>query len=320
MGRLEEVQRKYGANIEESIGLGPRHSANARPPLGAMPALRDRGGERKGTTRSADTLDIEIGRIMPDPDQPRREFDEATIDRMAASLAKQGQIMPIAVRWSEATDRYIIVAGERRWRGAMKAGLATLKAVVRDPSAPVAAGGLLALQLVENIHREDLSPMDQARAYRRLLDDNGWTGARLASELEIDHSRIVHALALLELPAPVRERVELEELSPTGAYEISTIADPVVQEELAAKVVEGKWTRDEIRDEVRKVTAKGGARNPGKGRGGKKPARIVKPWKFRADNGARVTVEFARGLDLDDARVALAQALARFDPGAESAA
>jgi ParB family transcriptional regulator, chromosome partitioning protein len=314
MAKLDDLIKNQGGNIAESIGQGRQGTPAASPPRREIP-------KKQQGVRRVDLMEIEVDRIYPDPDQPRKEFAGESIDRMAESLKARGQIQPIMVRWCAGSERWLIVSGERRWRGAMQAELKTMKAVVRDERPD--SGSILVDQLVENLVREDLSPLEQAQAFRRVLAAEGWSGNRLAQELGIKQSRVVEALALLELSGPIRERIELEEIPASTAYEFSKIADPAIQEELATRSIDEGWTREEVREEVRKVTAKkGGARNPGKGRGGKKPAaKTLRPWKFRADNGARVTVEFARGMDASGARAALAQALARLDgSGAEAAA
>jgi ParB family transcriptional regulator, chromosome partitioning protein len=314
MGKADEIRKKFGANIGESVSSssGPARGA------GGMPARREPTGEQKGASRSVDVLVIEVDRIIPDPEQPRKEFDDEAIGRMAASLLKHGQISPIAVRWSPDADRYVIVAGERRWRGAMRAGIGALDAKVRK--GPSDSGDLLAVQLVENLLREDLSPMDQASAYRRLMDANGWSGARLAAELNIAQPRVVQALALLDLPGAVKERVQLEELPASTAYEISRIADPAVQEEVAARVVEQGLTRQEARHEVARVTSRGGAKNPGKGRGGRAGgSKPLKPWSHKGPGGVKVIVDYGRKADREAGRSALEEALARYRKDHEAA-
>lgn len=313
--KLDDFMKLRGGNISESIGQGGGGSSAS---IGRREPSKQTRGVRRG-----DLLEIEVDRIYPDPDQPRKEFDPDSIGRMAESLRSRGQIQPVMVRWCMASERWLIVSGERRWRGAMQAGLKSMKAVVRESrpgSEPGSDGGdILVEQLVENLVREDLTPLEQAHAFRRLMTVKGWSGVRLSKELGITQPRVVEALALLELPAAIRERLELELITATSAYEISKVADPVVQERLAAAIAGGSMTRDDLRDEVRKVTArKGGARNPGKGRGVK--AGPPKPWKFRASSGVKVTLEYPRGRGEDDARDALAEALERFRARAEEAA
>ena len=126
------------------------------------------------------------------------------------------------------------------------------------------------LQLIENCLREDLTDLEQARAFRSLMDSNGWSTHQLAKELGIAQPNVVRAVAMLKLPAPVRAKVEAGELSPSAAYAISGIDDVGRQAEVAARVVAEGLSRDETVDVVRRVKASGPARGkPGKGGGAK---------------------------------------------------
>ena len=192
----------------------------------------------------------------------------------------------------------MIVAGERRWRGAVKAGLKSLAIVERVGTD---SSDILVDQLVENLVREDLSGVEQGRAFRRLMDDRGWNALQLSKELNVPQPSVSQALALLDLPEPVLEKVALEELPASSAYEISKAA-PEVQESLAARAVEENQTRDQTRAMVKE--SKGTAIGPGKGRGGKstgpRPKSKAKTtWSVKADAGHRITVEHRKGVDLE---------------------
>jgi ParB family chromosome partitioning protein len=198
----------------------------------------------------------------------------------------------------------VIIAGERRWRAAARAGLKTMTCVIHD--GPIAPAELLTLQLVENMLREDLKPIEQARAFRTLMDLNGWTLRQLAAELAIDHSGVVRALALLELPTDVQAHVERGDLPPATAYEVSKLEDPAAQAELAARVVAERLSRAE--------TVKAVHRAPGRAKGkGKPKPRKVTSQTFRTSAGPRVSVEFGRGLSPELTRAALAEVLGRLD-------
>ena len=142
----------------------------------------------------------------PGPDQPRTEFDPEALERLAASLKARGQLQPIRVRWDDQADRYVVVVGERRWRAAALAGLESIACVVASGDAT--PEDLLEDQLVENALREDLRPIEQARAYRTLLAARGLTHRQLAERLQIGHASIARALALLDLPEPIQAEVE----------------------------------------------------------------------------------------------------------------
>lgn len=158
---------------------------------------------------------IEIGRIVPDPDQPRRYFDDEELDELAGSLKEHGQALPITVRWDAARDRYVIIAGERRWRAAQKAGIKTLSAVIE--SRPLTADQVLEAQLIENALRADLSAIESGAAYRNLMGVWNVNQAGLAKRLHISEAKVSRALACLELPAEMKQAVEAGEIGPVAA-------------------------------------------------------------------------------------------------------
>jgi ParB family chromosome partitioning protein len=205
--------------------------------------------------------EVPVAKIGPDPDQPREEFDEDAIDRLADSLRDRGQLQPIRVRWDESRAQYMIVFGERRWRAAQKAGLETMLAIIVEGE--VGPGELLAIQMIENCVREDLQPIEQAKAFRQLMNLNGWSARQVARELGIVQSNVVRSLALLELPTAIQDQVEQGALPPATAYEVSKVENPVAQEEIAHRVVAEKLSRAETVEAVRqasKPSRAGGAR------------------------------------------------------------
>ena len=203
MGKLDEVKR--------AATLGARPSAF---PPGMDPSQAvGRPARLEGVRGDRSSAWIAVDRIERDPDQPREEFDEDALARLAESLKTRGQLQPIRVRWDEGRGVYVILAGERRWRAARMAGLAELQCVIHD--AALTADERLALQLVENALRDDLKPVEQARAYKRLMEAKGWTMTELAAELGVHQTSVGRALALLELPCTVQEQVEQGALAPS---------------------------------------------------------------------------------------------------------
>jgi ParB family chromosome partitioning protein len=302
MAKFDDMMRGAGSNIAESMGATRLNGAPSTS--AASPAVTGVPARLQGISKSKNAAEIPVEKIAPDPDQPREEFDENALGRLADSLRTRGQLQPIRVRWDEGKGVYVVLVGERRWRAARMAGLSTLSAIVVD--GPIAPGELLAIQLIENCLREDLRPIEQARAFRSLIDRNGWTVRQVAQELAIDHSNVVRALALLELPSPVQEQVEQGTLPPSTAYEIAKIADPAEQAELAERVVTEGLTRAET---AAAVTAKRANKASGaKGRGrGKGKAHKVTSRVFRTKAGARFTIECSKGLDDDMILAGLAE-------------
>jgi len=147
------------------------------------------------------TLEVAVDRISASPFQPRRTFDEAKIEELAASIRNQGIIQPLVVR--PKSDGFELIAGERRWRAAMKAGLSRVPVVVRDASDHEA----LQLALVENLQREDLNAIEEASGYRRLQEEFHWSQEEMAERVGKSRPAIANSLRLLALPAEVQHEV-----------------------------------------------------------------------------------------------------------------
>jgi ParB family chromosome partitioning protein len=149
---------------------------------------------------------IAIDRIVADPDQPRRVFDEEELAELAGSLRDHGQTDPVKVRWDAGRDRYVIIDGERRWRAAQRAGITSLSAVVE--SRHLTTDQITEYQLIENSLRSDLSAIEAGAAYRNLMNVWSVNQVQLAKRLHISESKVSRALAALELPAEVKAAVD----------------------------------------------------------------------------------------------------------------
>jgi ParB family chromosome partitioning protein len=248
MSKLEELRRTAGQNVKDSAGADRVSPGGSPAPAGGAPA------RWQGVERGRDMAMIPVERIDRDPDQPRQEFDEEELTRLAESLRLRGQLQPIRVAWSEGKGAYVILAGERRWRAARMAGLEKLACVIHEGA--LTAEEKLAMQLVENALRADLKPVEQARAYRRLMDARGYSTRDLAAELHIAQTSVVRALALLDLSAEVQARVEGGELPSTVAAELARIPDAAIQAEVAQAVVAEGLTRTEVTELVQAVKAR----------------------------------------------------------------
>ena len=181
--------------------------------------------------KDGELFHVELSRLRANPHQPRRAFDEGALDGLAASLKHSGLIQPIVVR--EVGGGYELVAGERRWRAAQRAGLTHLPALLRR----VAAIEQAQLALIENIQREDLNPLERALAYRGLLDQLGHTQEELALHLGEDRSTIANHLRLLDLCEPARQQVAVGHLSLGHAKLLAGVHDLLLQQELADRTV-----------------------------------------------------------------------------------
>lgn len=204
---------------------------------------------------------IDIDRVMPDPDQPRSEFDAEAIDRLATSLRDAGQLAPIRARWSEDHQKWLIVAGERRWRAASRAGLTTIECYFYESE--LAAGEVLRLQMVENLLRENLKPMEEARGFRRLMELNGSTGKQVAAELSVPESKVSRSLALLRLPEDVQQQVDAGRIAPRVAYEIARAPTTIEQRRLASLAAAGGIKLADVAKRVRRKKRTGGKADGG---------------------------------------------------------
>ncbi len=252
-----------------------RLASMTRLPVEADPMASDPDARSfEGRSRLKAACELRLDRIVADPNQPRTEFDPEALERLASSLKQRGQLQPIRVRWDEALDRYVVVVGERRLRAAKLAGMTSIACVVA--SGTPTAEEILEDQLIENCLREDLRPVEQAKAFRALLSRLGISQRQLAERLQVSPPTITRALALLELPEPIQTSVDAGEIAPHTAYEISKIEDAEAQAEVAAQAAQGRLKRDDMRSMVTKA--------PRASRGG------TKPWTFELEGRVKVTV------------------------------
>ena len=207
---------------ERAKGLGKGLSALlGEAPTSAPPAeALSRGGPRE----------IEIGRIRPNPHQPRTHFDETAIDELADSIAERGVLQPILLRASG--DGFEIVAGERRWRAAQRAGLHAIPAIVREIDDSVTAE----LALIENIQREDLNAVEEAEGYRQLVNRYGHTQEAVAKIVHKSRSHVTNLLRLLDLPEFVRQSLMRGDINMGHARAVAAAPDPeALTREVVAK-------------------------------------------------------------------------------------
>jgi len=182
---------------------------------------------------------VAIERIHPCQDQPRKRFEESALQELADSIREQGLIQPLIVRRRDGADGgYEIIAGERRWRASQRAGLHEVPVVVREASSDAA----FELALVENLQRQDLDPVETASAYKRLLDDHGYTQEELAHRVGKDRSTVANTLRLLQLPGDVLTHVVARELSEGHARALLSAHEPKEILRLARSAVEKGWS------------------------------------------------------------------------------
>lgn len=199
-------------------------------------------------------LRVPIDQIVPDLAQPRQAFDAEAIDRMAKSIQARGLLQPIRIRWDAQRGCWLLVSGETRWRGAKQAGLATIPAVPVDGE--LSETDLLADQLIENVVRESLRPLEFARSLDRLKRLKGCTSKELAAELGISGGSITRAEALLSLPDDIQALIEAGRVSADAGYQISRLDDEAAQRELAHDIAAGRVSRDRATAVVQEAIGK----------------------------------------------------------------
>lgn len=192
--------------------------------------------------------ELEVGQLRPDPDQPRKSFNDEELADLGQSLSKR-QLQPVVARYepSVPSKPWMLVDGERRWRAAQKAGMHTLQAIlIREE---LTREQRLEMQLIANLFRDDLKPIEQAHAYRSLMVMKKLNAHELSIYLHLSAATVGRALALLELPAVVQDMVDAGQLAPTTAYEVGK-APPQVQVAIAEQAASGGWTRTEVKAAV----------------------------------------------------------------------
>jgi ParB family chromosome partitioning protein len=240
-------KRRLGKGLNALLG-----DAHHEFPVSSTPAEGPVNDENKQGFRL-----IATAKISPLSNQPRTQFDEAALEELAASIAKRGVIQPIIVT-HDGPDRFRLVAGERRWRAAQRAQLHEIPAIVRE----LDAQDVYALSLIENLQREDLNPLEEARAYRRLHEDEGLTQAEIADAVGKSRSHIANLLRLLQLPRGVQAMVEAGALDMGHARALIGSENA---EEHARLVIEKGLSVRQVEQLMRKPARTGGGRKPAEG-------------------------------------------------------
>ncbi len=202
--------------------------------------------------RSSALREVPIGSIKPNPRQPRRNFDEETMSSLAASIKELGILQPVLVRQigGEAADEFELIAGERRWRAARRAGLHTIPVLVQASDETRS----LEQALVENLHRQDLNVLEEAAAYQQLIEEFGYTHDQVATRVGKSRTSVTNILRLLQLPTSVQRLLAEGQISPGHARALLGTPDRGYQEVLAKRVVAEGLTVRTIEELVREQT------------------------------------------------------------------
>jgi len=272
------------AHLAESVGrrTGPQQATVPQP------QARDAGRRPDGEFGR-----IETRLLQPDPDQPRQLFELSALQQLAESLRRSGQLAPIVARWCSDREAWLIVAGERRWRAAQAAGIEQV--ACRFLSGAVPEAETLELQLVENLLREDLRPIEEAKGLRRLMDQHDYTGKQVAQALAVPESRVSRMLALLKLPEDIQKQVDDRQISVRSAYELTKEQDDERLRLLARRAAGGDLRHDQINQLVRKRRARATPKGV--------------DLRFPSPLGGVVQVRFKEKVSYDAVEAALVEAL-----------
>lgn len=226
-----------GRGLGALLGETRREESLVRPAASAASGASAANGAGasvatvQGTRATTGVALLSVAEIEPHPDQPRRHFDEEALDELAQSIAARGVIQPVIVR-PVAGGRYQLVAGERRWRAAQRARVHEIPAIVRQ----LDEREVTALALIENLQREDLNPVEEARAYQRLSENEGLTQQEIARFVDKSRSHVANLMRLLSLPEEVLDMVQRDDLSMGHARALAVVPDPLpLAQDIVAK-------------------------------------------------------------------------------------
>ena len=205
----------------------------------------------------AEPSEVDLDSIVPGPMQPRTHFDEASLESLAESIRTHGVVQPLRVRRRD--NGFELIAGERRWRAAKLAGLTRVPVVVKE----VPDESLLEIALIENIQREDLNPIEEAQAYKKLIETVGLTQEALASRVGRDRSYITNYLRLLRLPDDLQQLVKEGRLSTGHARTLLALIHPDQQRRLARQIIDGGLSVRTTEQMVHRMLEEKPAKGPG---------------------------------------------------------
>jgi ParB family chromosome partitioning protein len=200
----------------------------------------------EGTERPLGVRNIPLDRITPNPEQPRMNFDEAALAELASSIREHGVLQPILVRPIGEPHRYQLVAGERRWRAAKAAELDVIPALIEQLDDETA----LEIGIIENLQREDLSPLEEAMIYDRMTHEHGYSVRRLAQKIGKDKGYVENRLRLAGAPTEIKQLVSLRKDTLSHAYELLKVEDPKKRRKLAEQVASGELSLVKLREKI----------------------------------------------------------------------
>ena len=234
---------------------------------------------------------IPVDRVLPNPSQPRRNFDEESLESLASSIREVGILQPVVVRPRDSDGSYTLVAGERRWRAARMAGLVELPSVIRSESGESTN---LTEALIENVQREDLGPLEVAGGYRQLLEDFGLTHEDVADRVGKSRPTVTNAIRLLQLPPAIQGMLERGEITAGHARPLLALDDSAYATYVATQVVDEGWSVRQVEEAVRARSGGGEQKTAAEARPVlPRPAAIIELEDRLSDHlGSRVKISF----------------------------
>ncbi|MCS7204239.1 MAG: ParB/RepB/Spo0J family partition protein [Leptospiraceae bacterium] len=192
---------------------------------------------------------IDVDSIIPNPDQPRKKINELELEGLAETIKNVGIIEPIIVRKKD--EGYVIISGERRWRAAKMAGFKKIPAIIKNDLDEIKS---LEMAIIENIQREDLTPIEEAKAYEKLIELTKWNIKQVAEKVGKDRSTVSNLLRLLKLPEEIQDLVNEKKITAGQVRPLLSIADKKMMIQLAQKIINEDWSARKVEEEVAKLT------------------------------------------------------------------
>jgi ParB family chromosome partitioning protein len=211
--------------------------------------------------RTVGVRNVPIDRIEANPENPRLVFEPSALEELAASIREHGVLQPVLLR-PHGSNQFQLVAGERRWRAARMAGLAAIPAIIEELDDDLA----LEIAIIENLQREDLSPLEEASMYDRMIKDHGYSVRKLAQKLGKDKGYLENRLRLADAPEEIRDLVSVRKDTLSHAYELMKIEDPKKRRRLAGQVARGELSLVKLREKIEGRPARAAAMDDGQGR------------------------------------------------------
>lgn len=248
---VEEVAKEhlseYGVSEGKNAGKGTEENAAGEK---AGTGKRTSGTVKTDQVEEQKEITVKLSKIEPNPDQPRKDFNEEQLQELADSIKKYGILQPLLVQKKE--NHYEIIAGERRWRAAKLAGIKEAPVVIREYSPQQA----MEIALIENVQREDLNPIEEALAYQRLMQEFQLKQEEIAERVSKNRSTITNSMRLLNLTPEVRQMLVENRITSGHARALLTVEDPKLQLELAQKIEQNRLSVREVEKAV-KLLGKG---------------------------------------------------------------